>query len=105
MIDVGLYVGFGLLIITALAAIILPLISSLKSPASLLKAGIGVAALLVLFLIAYALSDSGVNARYISAGVGEGGSKLIGAGLTLFYILLVASFVGIIFSEINKALK
>ena len=105
ILDVGLFVGFGLLILTAAAAIILPLVNSLKTPSTLIRAGMGVAVLLVLFLISYGLAGSEINARYIAAGVGESASKLVGAGLTLFYILLVASFIGIIFSEINKALK
>jgi hypothetical protein len=38
-------------------------------------------------------------------GIGEGGSKLIGAGLITFYVVMVIAFLGLIASEINKALK
>lgn len=38
-------------------------------------------------------------------GITEGSSKLIGAGLIMFYITLVLAIIGVIYSEINKALK
>ena len=105
MLDIGLYVGYGLFAIAALAAIILPLINSLRSPSVLIKSGISLAVLLVLFLIAYGVSGSEVTPAYISAGVDEGSSKLIGAGLTTFYFLFIGAAVGIIVTEINKAFK
>lgn len=105
MLDVGLYIGYTLLIVAVLAAVVLPLVKAVQSPAELIKSLYGVVAILVVFGIAYAVSSSEVRPNWVVMGVGEGTSKLIGAGLLTFYIVLVIAFVGLIFSEINKALK
>ena len=65
----------------------------------------GIGALVILFLIAYALSGSEVTPKYTAVGVGEGSSKLIGAGMIMFYFIMIVAIVGMIYSEINKALK
>ncbi len=103
--DFGLYVGYALFLIALAAAVVLPLITALKSPKDLLKSLMGLGALVVIFLISFGLSGSEVTAKYIAQGVGEGSSKLIGAGLTMFYIVFFIAVLGIVFSEINKALK
>jgi hypothetical protein len=103
--DIGLYVGYGLFSVALIAAVILPLINALKSPKELLKSGMGIGALLVVFLISFGLAGSEVTAKYTAQGIGESSSKLIGAGLTMFYIVFAAALVGIVFSEISKALK
>jgi hypothetical protein len=105
MLDVGLYFCYTLLIVAALSAIVLPLIKALGSPQTLLRSLYGVIALLIVFGISYALSDSAVRPSWIVLGIGNNTSKLIGAGLLTFYVVLIVAFVGLIFSEINKALK
>ena len=105
MVDIGLYASFVVFFIAAGAAILFPLINSLRNPAALGKSLTGVAALVVLFIIAYALSGDEVTPRYTALGVDAGASKMIGAGLTLFYFLIALSFIGIIYSEITKAFK
>ena len=65
--DIGLYVGYVLFIVAVGAAAILPLISALKSPKDLMKSLMGVGALLVLFLVSYALAGSEVTAKYVGA--------------------------------------
>ena len=93
--DIGLYVGYGLLLIAVVAAVILPLINAFKSPKELLKSAMGLGALVVLFLISFGLSGSEVTAKYTAQGVGESSSKLIGAGLTMFYIVFFVALIGI----------
>ena len=105
MLDVGLYVLYVLLFIAVAAAIIFPLINSISNPSGLLKSGIGVIVMLVLFGIAYAVSDSTLPRSAISAGLSETSVKLIGAGLIMFYIVLVLAVLALIYSEISKALK
>jgi hypothetical protein len=61
--------------------------------------------LVVLFVLAYSLSGSELSSKAIALGVDESGSKMIGAGLILFYFVLLLSIIGVIFSEISKALK
>lgn len=105
MVDTGLFIGYGLLILTLAAAAILPLVNALRSPKDLGKSLMGLGVLVVLFLVAYGLAGGEVTARYTAVGITEGTSKIIGAGLTMFYIVFVLALVGIVFSEINKALK
>ena len=103
--DIGLYVGYALFIVAVASAAILPLVNALKPPKELVKCLMGLGALVVLFLISFGLAGSEVTAKYTAQGIGEGSSKLIGAGLTMFYIVFIVALLGIVFSEINKALK
>lgn len=105
LIDIGLYVAYLLLGLGVLAAIILPLINSLSQPKSLMKAGIGVAVIAVLFIIGYAVADSGITAKYTTLGVGEGTSKFVGGALITMYILFIIAIIGIVITELNKAIK
>jgi hypothetical protein len=104
-IDILLYVGYALITIAVLSAIVFPLIQGLQNPKSLVKSLIGVGALVVLFIIGYALSSSTVAANWAAKGITEGTSKLVGAGLIMFYIVLITAALGLIYSEISKAFK
>jgi hypothetical protein len=104
-IDIGIYLSYILLIVALAAAVLLPLINAIKHPAGLLKSLLGIGGLVVLFVVAYTLSGSELGAKAIALGVDESGSKMIGAGLILFYFVLVISIFGVVFSEVNKALK
>lgn len=105
MLDVGLYFAYTLLIVAVVSAVVLPLIKAVQSPGELIRSLYGVVALLVIFGIAYAISDSSVRTTWAVMGVGEGLSKMIGAGLITFYIVFVTAFIGLIVSEIRKAFK
>ncbi|MCW5910710.1 MAG: hypothetical protein KIT62_06530 [Cyclobacteriaceae bacterium] len=104
-VDIGLYIAYVFFGIALIAAIALPAINVAKSPGNLFKSLIALGGLVVLFFVAYALADSEVSLRAASLGQTGSSVKLIGAGLILFYIVLLVAIVGIIFSEINKALK
>lgn len=104
-IDIGLYVAYGLLLIAAIAAIVLPLINSFSNPKSLIKSGIGIAVIAVLFIVGYIIADSGVTSKYTTLGVGEGESKFVGGALLTMYILFIIAIVGIAITEVNKAIK
>jgi hypothetical protein len=56
-------------------------------------------------VIAYALADSEVNMKAAALGITPTASKLIGAGLIMFYITFVLSAAALVYSEISKALK
>ena len=101
----GLYVGYILIGIALIAAIVLPLISALKNPSVLIKSGIALAVLLVIFAISYGIADSNVNSIAKTYGETPGSIRMIGAGLIMFYIVFILAAIGLIFSEVNKALK
>lgn len=103
--DVILYLGYALVIISALAAIILPLINALGNPKALLKMVIGIVAIAAVYFIAYAFSGAEVTQEYADRGVGPELSKAVGGTLIMAYILLGISIVGILFTELNKIFK
>ncbi len=106
LISGGLWLAFILFLVAVAAAIILPTINILKSPKTMARSGMGVGLLLVIFIIAYALSGSELTPKYEALGVTtEFNSKLIGAGLTMFYLIFVVAIIAMIYSEISKAFK
>lgn len=105
LINAGMWIFYILLIGSIAAAILMPLMNAVKTPGSFKKSLIGVGALVVLFGVSYALSGSNVTPAQAAIGITEGTSKLISAGLIMFYLTLFGSIIGIIYSEISKALK
>ncbi|MGY6741493.1 MAG: hypothetical protein ACXIUQ_02070 [Cecembia sp.] len=106
-IDIFIFVAEGLIIIGAILAILMPLIKSLDNPSSLVKTGIGVVALLVVFFIAYSMADSEVLPKYAADpfNLTPEISKFVGGALLTTYALFIIAIVGIVFTEINKAIK
>lgn len=105
MLDVGLYFMYALFFIAVLAAIVLPLMNAIKSPGTFLKSLYGIIGLVVVFVVAYAVSGSDVKPNWAVLGINEGTSKLIGAGLIVFYVTILVAVIGLIYSEISKAFK
>ncbi len=105
MLDIGLYLSYLLLGLATVAAIVLPAINIARNRKSLVQSGIGVGALTVLFVIAYALSGDEVSASAAALGITPTVSRLIGAGLIMYYITQVVAVLGLVYSEVNKALN
>lgn len=99
MVDIGLFIGYILIVLCALAAIIMPLIQSFGDPKSLVKSGIGLGVVAAVFLIGFALSDGSAE------GATESTSKLVGAGIISMYIFILIAVAGILFTEISKIFK
>lgn len=104
-IDIALWVAFGMVAVAALAAIVMPIINSLSHPKTLIKSGVGILVLGVIFLICWGIAGDEVSKRFVEAGLTEATSKFSGGLLMTMYVLFVIAIVGIVFSEINKALK
>ena len=96
-VDIGLYASYALIALCALAAIVIPLVQSFGDPKSLVKSGIGVVALVVVYFISYALAD-GTAAGDVTAGT----SRMVGAGIITTYIFFFGAIIGIIYTEISK---
>ncbi len=105
LINAGLWIFYILLFASIATAVVFPLLHAAKTPGTFKKSLIGIGALVVVFGISYALSGSSVTAKQMAMGVDESSSKLIGAGLVMFYFVLFGSVIGIIYSEISKAIK
>ena len=104
-IDIALYLSYIMVIVAAIGSVVLPMISAAGDPKSLLKSGLGVVAILVVFLIAYVISDNEVRPLYTDFGVDAGQSKLIGGGLICSYLLFFIAMFGIIYSEVTGFFK
>jgi len=106
IIQIGLIFTYVLLGVGVVAVIIMPLVQALTSdPKSLLKSAMGLGAILVIYLIGYALADNEVTAKYIEFGVDSSTSKLVGGLLITMYILITGALGGIIFTEFHKVTK
>lgn len=99
MVDLGLIISYVLIVLCALAAIVIPLIQSFSDPKSLVKSGIGLGVVLVVFLIGYLLADGESDVTT------ESTARLVGAGIISMYIFILIAIVGIIYTEISKIIK
>ncbi len=105
-ISIGLYISYLLLFLAAITAVVFPILDAIKNPKEIAKSGISVAGLAILFIVSYVLSGSEITAKYMIGGVTtEFTSKMIGAGLIMFYFVLFLSMLAIVYAEISKALK
>jgi len=104
-IDIALWVAMGMVAVAALASILMPIINSLSHPKTLVKSAIGIAALVVIFIICWAIAGDEVSKRFVEEGLTSTTSKFSGGLLMTMYTLFVVAIIGIVFSEINKALK
>jgi len=101
----GLYLCYFLFFGSVLAIVGLFLMNALKDTKMLISSAGGAGLLLVIFGISYAISGSELSNSAVASGVDETSSKLIGGGLIMFYILFFIGVLGLIYSEISKALK
>ncbi|NQZ76195.1 MAG: hypothetical protein HRT61_08800 [Ekhidna sp.] len=98
MVDVGLFISYILIGVCVLTAVGMPLVKAFGDPDSLKKMGIGVGALLVVFVISYLIADG------TPQGDASGTTaKMVGAGIYTFYILALGAVGGIVYTEIKKA--
>ncbi len=97
-----IFAGFALLAIVFFS--IKALIGSIKEAIPSL---IGVGVLVVLFLIAFAVSKSDdVSPLFFEkTGTDMAYSKLIGSALILLYFIIAAVFAAIVYSQVTKFLK
>lgn len=103
LIEFGLYLTYILLGVAALAVIVLPLINAFSNPKTLVVFGIGIGALLVLFLVSWGLSSyDGVSATALEQGLDSSGVRKLGGAITMMYILLFVAIFGILITELGK---
>lgn len=105
--DIMLYVSYALVILGAVVSIVLPLIKSLDNPKSLIKTGLGVVAILVLFFICYSISSNEVLPKFEGEpfNLTPAMSQLVGGLMITTYVLTIVALVGIVLTELNKAIK
>lgn len=105
--DIFLYAGYLLIVLGAFFAVVMPLIKSLDNPKSLLKTVVGIIGIAVLFFIAYSVSSNEVLPKFEADpfNLTPTGSQFVGGMLITTYVLAITALVGIVFTELNKAIK
>lgn len=115
LINIGLYGGFALIVIATVAAIGMNLVSALSNPKTLIKSGIGVGALLVIFLISYSMAPSTFDEisreAFILADIDVDAPstgetyKMVGGAMTTTLVLFSIAVVGLIYSSVAKMIR
>ena len=105
--DIMLYVSYALVVVGMVVSILLPVIKSLDDPKSLLKTGLGVVFILVLFFICYSISGNEVLPKFESDpfNLTPAMSQMVGGLMITTYVLTIVALVGIVVTEVNKAIK
>ena len=105
--DIMLYASYLLAVVGTILSIVMPLLKSLDDPKGLLKSGLGVLGLVVLFFVCYFLSSNEVLPKFEGApfNLTPGLSQFIGGMLVMTYILNVVAIVSIVVTELTKAVK
>ncbi len=112
LINIGLYGAFALLAIAAISAIVMNLINSLSNTKSLIKSGIGIVVLVVIFFIGYSMAptefDSVTSAAFEAAEIDPTAEstgnlyKLVGGAMTTTLVLFVLAVVGLVYSSVAR---
>ena len=105
--DIMLYASYLLAVVGTILSIVMPLLKSLDDPKGLMKSGLGVLGLAVLFFISYSLSGNEVLPKFEGSpfNLTPGLSQFIGGMLVMTYILTVVAIVSIVVTELTKAVK
>ena len=105
--DIMLYVSYLLVGFGTVVSVLLPLIKSLDDPKSLMKSGLGVVAILVLFFICYSISTNEVLPKFEGEpfNLTPETSQMVGGLMITTYVLTIVALVSIVLTEINKAIK
>jgi len=105
--DIMLYATYLLAVVGTILSIVMPLLKSLDNPKGLMKSGLGVLGLAILFVICYSLSSNEVLPKFEGSpfNLTPGLSQFIGGMLVMTYILTVVAILSIVVTELTKAVK
>lgn len=106
LIDIGIYATYILIAICVLAILIFAVSRIISNPGAAKSALLGIAALVVVGIIAYFFS-SGADATgiYADLEVSESTSHIVGAGLVGLYIIMALTVLSIIYVELTRLFK
>ncbi|MBO3698509.1 hypothetical protein [Roseivirga sp. E12] len=114
-IDIGLYGAIILIIVATLAAIGMNLVNAFSNPKSLVKGGIGIGVLAIIFLIGYSTAPAefgASTAKALEASSFDPSSdaavstyKLVGGAMTTTLVLLVVALVGLVYSSVARIVR
>lgn len=106
-VNIILYVSYALVLVGTVLSVLLPLIKSLDDPKALLKSGLGVVGIVVVFFICYSISSNEVLPKFEAEpfNLTAQTSQMVGGLMFTTYLLMVVALAGILLTEINKAIK
>lgn len=99
LINIGMYVTYGLVGIAVLASVIFPIIFFFRDFRKAKNTLIGLVALLAIIFFSYAISS---NEAYEAMNVGPNVSQWVGGGITATMILIGLGILTAIFTEVYK---
>lgn len=94
-----------MIVVAAISAVLFSLLNLVTNPKSLIRAGVSVAGIAVLFIIAYSLSGNEVTTEYAKFNIDPDTSKIVGGSLILAYLLLGITVLGLFYTEVAKIVK
>ena len=105
--EYGLILSYIMIILACVGAVFAPLIYALTNdPKSLVKIGITLGVLAVVYLIGYVMADGTVYSRFIPNGVTtESHSQAIGGILIMTYLMLAIAIVGVVVNVVSGYFK
>lgn len=106
VVNVGIWLAYVMIVVGVIMAIVFPLIQAASDPKQLMKAGIGVLGILIIFGLGYVLSVGDLTSKYLQSGVeSEGLSRSIGGMLKMVYLLMAVAVGAIVYTEFHKVVK
>lgn len=104
--DILIYWGYFLLILTAVITIIFPIVQMVLNPRNSIKIFIAIGLMVVIGIISYALSTSGIPELTMEKlGTNAETVKIVGAGLIFTYIMFGLAVLAIIYASISRIFK
>lgn len=105
LLDIGLYGAYVLVAVAILGGLGFSLVNIVTKRGGLLKTGIAIGAILVLFFVSYSLASDEVSLTQRAMGLSETTGKLVSAGLIMTYVAGILAVVALIFSEVIKVFR
>ena len=102
LINLGMIIYYILLFVSILAALIFPLMQIFSNFKAAKGGLLGIAAILAIFFISYAVSPADTGVFYDRFGISPTLSKLIGGGLVATYLFFIAAAISIIYASVAK---
>lgn len=104
-VDFALRGSYFLMFVAAIAGLGLPLYFALDDPKKLIKTGVSIGVVGVLFLIIYAASTSEVLPHYLALGVTEGEVQFSGAMISTMIVMVILAVVSVVVTEVYNIFK
>ena len=105
MANYGILLTYILLAVAAIAAIAFPIMHLVANPKKAKQVGMGLGALLVVYILAYLLASDEVSEHYSKFNITDSQSKQVGTGLIVFYILAAGAVVSALYTEVGKMIN